>query len=365
MKVLCGRDQLREALTIAASAIPSRTTKPVLEAVLLEAHGNEITISATDLEIAIRYQLQEVQVEREGACLIPAKEATEFIRDLEDEAITLETSKSSVRIHGKEDSCEISLADASEFPEMPTVTEGGGFELPSTVLETLIERTAFAAARESGRFAMNGVRFEVLQDRVRLIATDGRRLSLVEAPLAASGPEISPVTVPSKAVQQFVRLNNGQNVPVEIRVSSDRVSIKTARATIVSRLLEGDFPKYQAVIPREGKNYAECDAKQLAQKLRLVSHLAAPEQPIVRLKFTGSSLALTAASPQRGEARAEMPAVFKGVNDHIAFNPEFVLDGLKVSRRETVRIEFSDHASPGKFHLNENHEYVVMPVVNE
>lgn len=365
MKVLCDRDRLRDALAVVATALPTRTTKPILETVLLEAKGNELSLSSTDLEVAIRYTLEGVQVDQKGSCLVPAREASEFVRDLGDETVSLEVGKGSVRIFGKDDVCELALADVAEFPGMPSVATVGKIVLQADHLSDLLERTSFCAAKELGRFAMNGVRLEVEKDLLRLVATDGRRLSMATRALDAPVPSPVAVTIPSKAIQQFVRVLTGSTEPVTLSASPDRVVLEAKNATIQTRLLDGEFPKYQAVIPKEGKNVADIDAKLLVQKIRLVAHLCSQEQPVVRFKFTGSSLTLTAASPQRGEARAEMPAAFKGTNSEIGFNPDFVLEGLKVSRRESVRLDFNDRGSPGKFALNESHDYVVMPVVNE
>jgi DNA polymerase III subunit beta len=365
MKLVCSRDRLREGLNIVGGALPLKTTKPVLETVLFEISPGSLRLLATDLEVAVRYEFPEVDVDTAGSFLLAAREATEFVRDLSDDTVTIEVTKNLVRIFGKEDVCELAVADVGEFPQMPEVTEAQEFTVPGAQLALQLERTVFAAARDIGRFAMNGVRLELGKDRVRFVATDGRRLSLVEQPLEEGVPEVSPVTIPTKAIQQIARVLQEDRAPVTVAIASDRASVRSSRATIVTRLLEGEFPRYQAVVPKEGKNVAECDPQLLAQKIRLVAHLTAPEQPIVRFQFSASSLVLSASSPQRGEARAEMPASFRGTQDQIAFNPEFVLDGLKVCGRESLRMEFNERGSPGKLHLNDNHEYVIMPVAVE
>lgn len=365
MKVLCGRETLREALSAIATALPTRTTKPVLEAVLLEAEGQTLSLTATDMEVAIRYTLTDVQVTTPGSCLVRAREAADFVRDLSDETVNLEATKNVMRIFGKEDECELALADVGEFSGLPTMDETNKFRITGESFARMLERTSFSVAKEIGRFAMNGVRAEITKDRLKLIATDGRRLSLVEHPLDPGPATDTTVTIPTKAVQQFLRIMNNTPDPIEVIISGERIALRTKFATVISRLLEGEFPRYQAVIPKEGKNVAECDTKMLTQKLRLVAHLCSAEQPVVRMKFLSNTLTLTSASPQRGEARAEMPVNFMGAQEEIAFNPDFVLEGLKSSHRDTIRLEFNDRTAPGKFHLNENHEYVVMPVVNE
>lgn len=365
MKVLCGREALRDALSAIATALPTRTTKPVLEAVLLEAQGQSLTLTATDLEIAIRYELADVQVSTPGKCLVRAREAADFVRDLHDETVNLEATKNVVRIFGKEDECELSLADVGEFSGLPTVEETTKFQINGEKFGKMLDRTAFSVAKEIGRFAMNGVRAEITKDLLRLVATDGRRLSLVEHPIEKGPKTDVTITIPTKAVQQFPRFLSNIQEDVTISISADRMALRTKVATVVTRLLEGEFPRYQAVVPKEGKNSAECDTKTLIQKLRLVAHLCSLEQPVVRFKFLSNTLTLTTSSPQRGEARAEMPVTFSGSQEEIAFNPDFVLEGLKVCQRDTVRLEFNDRNAPGKFHLNENHQYVVMPVVNE
>jgi DNA polymerase-3 subunit beta len=365
MKVLCSRDALSEALSVIATALPSRTTKPVLEAVLIDAKDSHLSLTATDLEVAIRYTLTEVQIEKEGSCLVPAREAADFVRDMSDSTVTLEASRSQLRISGKDDYCDLAVADVGEFAGMPKLDVLATVTLKGLTLAKLLERTVYSAAKEPGRFAMNGVRAEISREVFKAIATDGRRLSIVEQPIDKGPASATAVTIPSKAIQQFLRLLQGVTDDATLDIAAEKIALNCRQATVVCRVLEGEFPRYQAVIPKDGKNSVEFDARQLEQKLRLVAHLCPAEQPIVRLKFASNSLTLSATSPQRGEARAELPVVFKGTTEEIAFNPEYVIDGLKVSEKETVRLEFNDKSAPGRFFLNEHHEYVVMPVVSE
>lgn len=365
MKVLCDRERLREALTIVTPALPARTTNPLLSAMLLEASGTSLSVSTTDLEVAIRYTLSDVQVDQQGSCAIPAMEASEFVRDLGDATVTLGVGRGTFRIQGKDDLCELSLADAGEFPAFPEAKGGAEFTIAADALAELLERTVFAAAKELGRFAMNGVRLEIEKDLLRVIATDGRRLSFATKPLENPVKPAVQATLPTKAVAQFQKVLQGSRDPVTLSLTEDKATLHTKSATIVTRLLEGEFPRYQAVIPKEGKNFAEFDPRMLAQKIRLVSHICDAHQALVKFKFSGSSLTLTCSASQRGEARAELPATFRGSQGEVSFNPEFVVDGLKVSRRESVRLEFNEKGSPGRFLLNEGHDYVVMPVVND
>ena len=239
MKVLCDRDRLKEALSVVATALPTRTTKPILEAVLLEASGNTLSLTSTDLEVAIRYTLTGVQVEQKGSCLIPAREATDFVRDLGDETVTLEVGKSAVRILGKDDACELALADVGEFPGLPEIKGATKISIQADRFGEILERTAFSAAKELGRFAMNGVRAEIEKDQIRLIATDGRRLSLASHALETPVKEKMAVTIPSKAIQQSARVLAGNVEPVTLEVSEDRVALHAKDATIITRVLEG------------------------------------------------------------------------------------------------------------------------------
>ncbi|TAJ16989.1 MAG: hypothetical protein EPO68_10175, partial [Planctomycetota bacterium] len=244
-----------------------------------------------------------------------------------------------------------------------------------------VHRTIFAAAKEQGRYAMHGVLIELAEDAIKFVATDGRRLALTKSPLDTRSMPPRRAIVPTKGLSLFSRVVREPLANVEIQFSENQMALK-ARSVVLpekeggeprvteeieafARLIEGEFPKYATVIPNSSENTVEAEADLLTRKLRLVANVTSAETRAVKLSFTKGELEIKARSPARGEASARLPVDFKGKAVDIAFNPDFVLDGLKNCEMTPVRLEFKDRQSPGKFKLGEDYHYVVMPITVE
>jgi len=363
MKVICDREKLREGLALANNVIPAKSTKPVVENVCLVATDNALELVGTDMEVSLRYCIDDVKVEDPGTAVIPARVAFDFVRDLSGETITLEIKGSTCTIESGADTCELVTVDPDEFPVVArfdgenTITmQGGNFA-------KLVEQTAFAAAREPGRYAMHGVLAELEADTLRMIATDGRRLALSEAPVDGSGCEGGAQSiVPTRGMQMFCRAISDPLDQVQLQFGETKVGLKTKNAEVFARLIDGEFPRYAAVIPAETTRRMEADRDLLAKKLRLVANVTGDEARAVKLKMSKNQLEVFGQSAGRGEATAHMEVAYKGDDAEIAFNPDYVIDGLKNCTLDTLSLEFTEHTSPGKFHLGEGYVYVVMPI---
>ena len=362
MKVICDREKLREGLAIATHVIPNRSTKPAVENVCLVATDDALEIVGTDLEVSIRYRLSDsIEVIEPGPALVPARVITDFVRDLSDEQVTLETRGDACLVTSGTDSCELVTIDPDEFPVIGRFQGAGNLSLQGGTFNKLVSKTAFAAAREPGRYAMHGVLTELENDTLRMIATDGRRLALASTPVDAR-EAAQPVIIPTKGLQLFSRVISDPLDQVALSIGENQVGLRTKNAEIFARVIDGEFPRYSAVIPQDATNSMEADPVLLSKKLRLVANVTADEARAVRLKLGEGRLELFARSVGRGEASAEMEVDYKGSDADIAFNPEYVLDGLKNCEEESVRLEFNERTSPGKFRLGENYIYVVMPI---
>ncbi len=362
MKVLCDREKLREGLAIVNNVIPARSTKPVLENVRLVATDSALELIGTDLEVSVRYSIDDVKVGEPGVAVIPARVALDFIRDLASETITLQTDETSCTITGGADTCELVTMDVDEFPVTPKFEDQDTLSLQAGTFTRLVGQTAFAAAREAGRYAMHGVLITVADDKLQMVATDGRRLALASAGVEAVPANAAPAIVPTKGIQMFCRVIDDPLALVKLRFGENQIGMKTKHAEIFARLIDGEYPRYSEVIPAESKNSLEANADMLGRKLRLVANVTGDEARAVRLKIDKGELELFGQSVGRGEAHAHMEIDYAGGDALIAFNPDYVLDGLKNAERDVVRLEFNDKASPGKFTLGENYIYIVMPI---
>jgi DNA polymerase-3 subunit beta len=362
MKTICNREKLRDALAVVNNVVPAKSTKPVLESICLVATDDALEIVGTDLDCSVRYRIDGVQVDEPGPTVVPARVALDFVRDLSGDTVTLSTAEQNCFISSGEDTCELVTMDAEEFPVISRFGAEETVPMQAGTFRRLVDRTAFAAAREPGRYAMHGVLTEIENGMLRLVATDGRRLALAEAPIDARHAPAKPVIVPTKGMQLFCRVIDDPLDQVEFHFGTNQVGMKTKNAEIFARLVDGEFPRYGAVIPKEAKNTVEMDTQTFIKKLRLVSNVTGVEARAVRLRMQKGEIELFGQSVGRGEARARLEADYKGEAAEIAFNPDYVLDGLKNCEELHVRLEFNERTSPGKFRLGENFVYIVMPI---
>lgn len=383
MKVVCDREKLRDGLAIVNNVVPSKSPKPVLENVCLVATIDGLEILGTDLDCSVRYRIPigearegdtkdekvlrggVLRVDEPGVAVVPARVALDFVRDLSSDEVVLSTHETTLTIQGGEDRCALVTVDRDEFPviagfgDQATVTVQGG------AFARVVQRTSFAAAREAGRYAMHGVLTEYEDGQLRLVATDGRRLAMASIAAERHGPteRARPAIVPTKGMQLFCRVISDPLETVQLFLGENQIGLKSKNAEIFARLIDGEFPKYSAVIPKETGNFLEANADMLTRKLRLVANVTGVEARAVKFKVEKSELLLTGQSVGRGDARARMDCDFKGAaSAEIAFNPDYLIEGLKNCEGEIVKLEFNEKTSPGKFTLGENYIYIVMPI---
>lgn len=364
MKVICDREKLREGLAIANSVIPGKSTKPVLENVCLVATDDALEITATDMENTLRFRIEDVKVEEAGPAVVPARVTLDFVRDLSGETVGLETRDNHCHIHSGPDSCELVTVDPEEFPVIARFEDANSLSMQGGNFTRLVTQTAFAAAREAGRYAMNGILVEVQGDELRLVASDGRRLALASCPVDAGNVSLgeAPTIVPTKAMQLLCRVVTDPLDQIRLQFGPNQVGLKSRNAEVFARLVEGEFPRYAAVIPAETTHSMQADTDTFGKKLRLVANVVGDEARAVKLKLAKGELHMFGRSAGRGEAKANMDVEFKDGPAEIAFNPDFVLDGLKHCAQDHLTLEFNEANSPGKFRLGENFIYIVMPI---
>jgi DNA polymerase-3 subunit beta len=232
--------------------------------------------------------------------------------------------------------------------------------LPAGALRSLIRLTAFAAARERMRYALNGVLVRAEGGTIEFVATDGRRLARATAPATGTAPDEFHAIVPTKGLQQIDKSITDLDAEVRLSVGGNHVCGRTGRASVVSRLVEGSFPNYKDVIPQTCKQKAVVPREALAAALRRASLVTSRDSQSVRLQFAPSGLTISAQSAE-GSAEEQVECDFQGESEPVGFNPEFLLECLSVLTGETVQFEWNDRKSPGKI-TEGGYVYVVMPV---
>jgi len=364
MKVLCDRERLREGLTVTTSVIPVKSTRPAIENVCLVATDDALELVGTDLDVAVRFRIEDVKVKEPGTALVPARVASDFVRDLSGDAVSLSTKGDSFLIESGDDRCELTTIDPDEFPVVARSVDEGSIPVQAGTFSKLVSRTGFAAAREQGRYAMHGILTQVEGDELKMVATDGRRLAVASSPLE-EGPKKkgeAQAIVPTKGMQLFCRVLADPLERVRVHFGDSQFGLKTERAEVFARLIDGEFPRYSAVIPASTTHLVEADAHLMSQKLRLVSNVTSTDTRAVRLSFEKGRMTIFGRSAAAGEATAHVEVELEGSPADVAFNPDYLIEGLKNCETEVVRLEFNEKTSPGKFTLGENYVYIVMPI---
>jgi len=373
MKVLVNRAALVEALNLAGSVVLQRTPKPVLTCVKLIANkdkgGNTLTIVATDMELALQYTMTQVDIATAGVALIPAGKLSEIVNNSPDDTLTLEATADSTIIKGSDAQYKVFGYNAEEYPPVSGFEGEADLSVTAGTLKNLLDRTRFAAAREMTRYAINGVLFERKGKKLLLVATDGHRLAQTkdDALDAGSGKDVSAV-VPIKAINLIDRLLTDPEQTVSLQFKENKVYVQVSSETggtsaiLSSSLVEGTFPPYSDVIPKDSDKKVALARERFASAVRRAALLTNEESKGVRLAFAAGTLTISSRAAEMGEAKIEMPVEYAGETIEIGFNPVYLLDALKVADTEQVTFEMKTPNKPGLLKGGPGFLYVVMPV---
>lgn len=363
MKVIAQTAALQEALALAGSIVSARTPKPVLQCVKLVATKDALTLLATDLEVGCRYQIQAVQVEEEGEALVPADRLNGIVRESTDaDSLTLETEKEACHIHGKGSHFKVFGYDAGEYPAVADFEDKGDFQIAAASLGNMISRTLFATAKAHSHYAISGVLCEASGKKLQLVATDGHRLALAKGALGKSVSKEVSVIVPAKLMGLIQRVAGGGEETVEVKIQDSQILVRTARAVLVSSLVQGNFPKYGDVIPKESAKKATIKTVEFEHRIRQAALLTNEESRGVRLNFQGPQVTLSSRAPEAGEAEVSCATAYDGDPIEIAFNPLFLLEALRVAQSEEISFEMNAGNKPAVIKAGNDFLYVLMPV---
>ncbi len=394
MKVTCDRGALLEAINLASSVVATRSPRPQLTCIKLTAErkgkAGTLTLAATDGEISIRLSVAQVDVQTPGEALLPADKLRQIVSAEDNEpTLSLEMDENLVcHIRGNDAHFKLIGQPAGEFPpitEFRTAVAGSGGRPPAKAVFThdarslgeLISRTLFATARETSRYAINGVLMVREGKRLQMVATDGRRLALSRATLSGGEKDASSVRciVPSKGLSTLQKLLGGSDETVQIAVTDNQVYFNVGapdakdhadgRAVLSSNLVEGAFPPYEDVIPKDQDKTIVVDRDALTSAVHRAALLTNEESRGVRMAFDskGRQAHLSAHASEVGEANVELSlAEYKGDDIEIGFNPAFITDALKVIADPQVVIELKASNKPGLIKSGQDFTYVVMPV---
>ncbi len=339
MRFTIAREKLQDGLSAVIATVPAKTTLPVLSNILLETSERGIRLSGTDLDMAVSTEVT-ADVESQGAITVPAKKLAEIVRELPsapvkisavgEQKITLECGRSRFRLLG---------LPRDEFPTFPVVRFSESWRIKSGELQKLIAHTAFAVSTEESRPILNGVLWELRGDRMRMVATNGHRLAKIDVPVAGQNGHSEDLIIPPKALEQLRRLFPAEE-DLEIARGENHLGFRSPLTAVYTRLIEGPYPPYEQVIPRDNDRIALADRNALSQALKRMSVVASDQTHRIRMSFNAGMAKFSVQTPDLGEAQDELPVTYEGDALDIGFNASYLLEIMRNMPTDEVRLTF-------------------------
>ncbi len=368
MKLTIAKAELQRGLARIQSIVEKRNSMPILANALLEANDGKLEIAATDLEVGIR-GAHEAEISQAGGLTVSAKKFFEIVRELPDDAVTLEaTANSYLEIQCARARFTLAGTSAEEYPTLPVFAPEKTVPVQSAVLGSMIERTMYAASADETRYNLNGVYLEVLEDsgKIRMAATDGHRLALVDRNLTSEVEGLSSgVIIPRKGLAELKRLVDEDDADeIELAFEGNNGLARKGDVTLVMRLIEGEFPNYRQVIPADQKTSLTLPVEELARSVRRVALLSSERSRAVKLELGDSQLVISSNNPDLGDAREELDVEYGGEALSIGFNAKYLQDALTATHGKEVTLSFQDDLSPARVTPTDDPDTlaVVMPM---
>jgi len=367
MKFSVKRNSLLSELNLVQGVIEKKSTIPILSNILMECLGNHIDIAATDLDVTIRCGCS-AEIEEEGTTTLSARRLFDIVRLLPDGAdiqfSLLENDWVELRSGNSE--YKIVALPKENFPSIPESAPASA-QIPGGLLKGMIQRTMFAITQEESRYSLNGALLALLPGEIRMVATDGHRLALVSKGMEIPGVDMEVrALIPRKTLVEILKLIGDQDAMMEFGRDENHLFFSVGGKMLVSRVLAGQFPNYELVIPRDNDKYIVASARALGDGIRRAAIMSDEKLKAIRLSFKSGAIELTASSADAGEAREVVPVEFEGESMDIGFNPVYLLDFIGACGSDSVSISIKDSETQGLFRpvggSDLDYRYVVMPM---
>ncbi len=367
MKINTNKDSLLKGIQTVQNAVSSKNSLPILSHILIEAKKNEIRLTATDLEIGVSIKV-EGEVIEEGSITVPARKFSEIVKELpsaptihitvkKSNSVSIESGKSFFRLNG---------LPREDFPQLPEVPQGSSktmesIKIPQKKLKSMIQLTSFAMSHDETRYILNGILFSFKDKALKMVATDGRRLAIIQKEIPELGGLKKDMIVPMKTIQELNR-SLGEEGDVVFYFKDNQLLINLGSIYITSRLIEGEFPNYEQVIPKKTKEELNLNTQDFLQATRRASIYTNQDSQSVKINIIKDRMIITKSTPDLGDAREEMEVDYKGGEFVIGFNPTFLIDMLKNVEEEHVKFSFIDPEKPAVIKCGEDYTYIVLPM---
>jgi DNA polymerase III subunit beta len=368
MEITVSKFELLRELTATQGVVERKTTIPILSNYLFEAAGDKLSLTATDLDLSLRTSCN-AKVKKEGACTIPARKLYDYVKLLPDADITirlLENHWVSIRC-GRSNTKMVGMAK-SNFPGLPVFPAAGAIKIPAAVLRSMIAKTGFAIANEESRYTLNGALMVLKPESITMVATDGHRLAHVER----VGEKFEGVSgemktlIPKKAMDELKSLLDSDIETIDFAKDESTLFFRVGPRLLTSRQLTGQFPNYEAVLPKDVSKSILLQGDELGAAIARVAQFADERSRAVRLRLEKGELKLSASSTETGESEDSIEVAYDGEAMAIGFNAQYLIDFIKATGSCPVKLELKDAQSAGQLRPAEGEDYkyryIVMPM---
>jgi len=367
MKVVCDRSALLDVINHVTSVVPPRSTSPVLQCVRMTAEPGLLTLQATDMEVGLRISIDQVDVAEPGEVLVPADKVAQIVRSSSDPSLTLERIDHALHIRGADSHFTMYGFDPAGEGR-PAIGDDEGAvdcEIPGGILATLVQRTLFAGSSENLRFAIRGALFDRQEKVLRLVATDGKRLAIARG-MCIKGTGTARCIIPSKPLNLLTRLIHDPDDVVRVVIGENRIMFMIGKsptqAILQSNLVEGTFPPFEDVIPKDLDKKIVSNVELLSSAIKRAALLTDVESKGVRMRFADNRLTLRSRASEMGEAEINVDLQYDGEPIEVGFSPGHITDALKVIESQDVIIELKSQTKPAIFRSGTDFTYVVLPL---
>ena len=371
MKFKINRDHFANGLAQVLNVVGSKATMPILSNVLIEAEKDQISLTTTNLDLGIRCKIK-AEVKEKGSVTLPVKRLATIVRELPNVDVTFDASPNhQVKLTSGGSNFRIMGIAKDEFPPLPEFGDEKAYTLEQAELTAMLKSVAYAQSSDETRYILNGVYFNFKDGKLSLVATDGRRLALISKEMDVPAASAGAIILPAKTVNELTRLlDKGEKLKINFNERRAAFQIATDKDTsglidhvyLYSKVVEGSYPNYNQVIPKETHQRIKLERELFLQCVHRAALVCSEKSNSVKIKLSSNLLEITAQSPDFGEAHESMAIGYSGPELQVAFNPTFVMDPLRALTKDEIFFEVKDEVSPGVFKTLDSFICVIMPV---
>ncbi len=360
MKFKTKKQNLINGIQVVQNIVTTKAALPILSNILLEVKEGKLRLIATDLDIGISCVIP-VDIQEAGAITLPAKRFSDIIKELSGEDVTISSKKNNLVVI-ETGSCQFKIMGlpAEEFPKLPEFKDKEVVQLEQENLKRMLTLTAFAVSIDETRYILNGILFKISKNTMELVATDGKRLALIEKKLKQGVEKDIQIIVPLKTIHELNR-NLQDEGELSVIVGTNQAMFELGGVIIISRLIEGEFPDYRQVIPASSDNKIKIDREEFLLAVKRAALLSTPDYQAVKLEVFKNKLVLSKSTPDIGESHEEVAMEYAGKELVIGFNPTYLIDALKNMSEAAIEFEITDTEKPGVIRLP-GYVYIVLPM---